>query len=73
MDIDDPDVPLGPPPGIDDDPPPDEIELDDPDVPLGDLPQTGQLWWPVPFLAGGGLFLMLVGLIRRRGGEYDEE
>ena len=26
------------------------------------LPQTGQLWWPVPILAGGGLVLMLAGL-----------
>lgn len=50
-----------------------EIELDDPDVPLGDLPQTGQLWWPVPILAIAGLMLMIVGIIRRRtGGYYDE-
>lgn len=72
--LDDPDVPLGnrtPPPG--NTPPNDEIELDDPDVPLGDLPQTGQLWWPVPVLAVSGAFLLLVGLVRRRGGEYDDE
>lgn len=50
-----------------------EIELDDPDVPLGDLPQTGQLWWPVPILAIAGLMLMIAGIIRRRtGGYYDE-
>ncbi len=76
--IDDPDVPMGnktPPPvntpqlsG-----PPDEIELDDLDVPLGDLPQTGQLWWPVPMLAGAGVLLLLAGLIQHRRGEYDEE
>lgn len=73
--IDDPDIPLGPPP-IDETPvdePPEEIEIDEPETPLGDLPQTGQLWWPVPFLAVAGMFLVLLGLIRRRGGEYDEE
>ena len=71
--IDDPDVPLGnmTPPPVNTSP--DEIELDDPDVPLGDLPQTGQLWWPVPILAGAGVLLMLVGLVLRRRGEYDEE
>ena len=26
------------------------------------LPQTGQLWWPVPFLALGGIFLILAGM-----------
>lgn len=51
----------------------DEIELDDPDVPLGDLPQTGQLWWPVPLLAILGVFMLLVGIIRHRRGEYDDE
>ncbi len=40
-------------------PPPDE---DDPK-----LPQTGQLWWPVPMLICAGLFFILLGLIRRKG------
>ena len=40
---------------------------------MGDLPQTGQLWWPVPMLAGAGVLLLLAGLIQRRRGEYDEE
>lgn len=31
------------------------------------LPQTGQLWWPVPVLVLGGLLLIVIGLIRRRG------
>ena len=26
------------------------------------LPQTGQLWWPVPILALGGLALLAIGL-----------
>lgn len=73
VDIDDPDIPLGPPPNVDQDAPPEEIELDDPDIPLGDLPQTGQLWWPVPILALIGALLILVGLVRRRQGEYDDE
>ncbi|MBR5970688.1 MAG: Cna B-type domain-containing protein [Lachnospiraceae bacterium] len=30
------------------------------------LPQTGQLWWPVPLLAIGGIGLFAAGLIRRR-------
>lgn len=33
----------------------------------GKLPQTGQLWWPVPVLLMAGLLLVVVGLIRRRG------
>lgn len=34
-----------------------------------ELPQTGQLWWPVLLLAGAGMVLVLVGLVRRRGSE----
>ena len=32
----------------------------------GKLPQTGQLWWPVPVLTCGGLSCIVVGLLRRR-------
>lgn len=35
----------------------------------GKLPQTGQLWWPVPVLVCAGLGSVVVGLIRRREGE----
>lgn len=59
-DLPDPDVPLTPP---------DETEdLPDPDVPLEDLPQTGQLWWPVPVLACVALALFGIGtvLIRKK-------
>ena len=47
-----------------------ELELPDDEVPLGPLPQTGQLWWPVPVLALLGLVLLLAGLrlTRKRGG-----
>ena len=45
--------------------PPDEPEK---------LPQTGQLWWPVPLLICAGLILVAVGLIiRRRRGGSDED
>ena len=30
------------------------------------LPQTGQLWWPVPLLVIGGIGLFLAGLFRRK-------
>lgn len=30
------------------------------------LPQTGQIWWPVPVLFAAGLVLVIIGLIRRR-------
>lgn len=43
------------------------------DVPLeslptlsGSLPQTGQLWWPIPVLVFSGLVLIIIGLLRRR-------
>lgn len=42
-----------------------------PSVPT--LPQTGQLWWPVPVLACAGLFFMILGLLRRRSEEDEEE
>ena len=32
----------------------------------GKLPQTGQLWWPVPVLLCAGLLFIVIGLIRRR-------
>lgn len=33
------------------------------------LPQTGQLWWPVPVLALAGLVLVIFGLVRRKSGK----
>ena len=70
--LEDPEVPKSDPP---EEPPlpDDEVEIDDEDVPLSDLPQTGQLWWPVPFLAAGGMFFLLIGAIRRRRDEYGAE
>ena len=35
------------------------------------LPQTGQLWWPVPLLAAAGLGLICVGLSMRKRDENE--
>lgn len=37
------------------------------------LPQTGQLWRPVPVLAAAGLLALIIGLICRREGGTDEK
>lgn len=34
--------------------------------PLADLPQTGQLWWPVPVLMAAGLFCIIAGCLIKR-------
>ncbi len=63
-------VEVDPPTESDDDEPlpPDEVEIPPeeptPDEPI--LPQTGQLWWPVPVLAFGGLTCIALGMLRRR-------
>lgn len=36
------------------------------------LPQTGPLWWPVPVLLAAGLFLIVLGLIRRKGSFHEK-
>ena len=41
------------------------IDIEDDDPPLADLPQTGQLWWPVPLLALAGAGLLALGLVKR--------
>lgn len=37
------------------------------------LPQTGQLWWPVPVLIAAGLLFVVIGLVRRRGTSHETE
>ena len=37
------------------------------------LPYTGMLWWPVPFLAAGGLALVLVGIAGKRRRAKDDD
>lgn len=46
-------------------------EQPQPQPPMIRLPQTGQLWWPVPLLAGAGLALLALGwrLLRRGGSD----
>lgn len=36
------------------------------------LPQTGQLWWPVPVLLSAGVLSVVFGLIRQRGARNEE-
>ena len=36
------------------------------------LPQTGQLWWPVPVMAFAGVLLFLLGWLRRKESRYEE-
>ena len=43
-----------------------EIEPPAPEPPDGGLPQTGQLWWPVPVLVSAGLLLIAAGYLLRR-------
>ena len=44
-----------------------------PDNPSGPkLPQTGQMWWPVPVLVTMGLALIIFGLWRRKGAGYEK-
>ena len=35
------------------------------------IPQTGQLWWPVPVLLSAGFLCLIVGLLRRRKKEKE--
>ncbi len=50
---------------VPDEPPP--TTPDTPDEPR--LPQTGQLWWPVPVMLTAGLLFVILGLLRRRRSE----
>lgn len=42
-----------------------------PYYPPGKLPQTGQLWWPVPILAFAGLAFVAIGTVCRRKNENE--
>ena len=66
IEIDEPPVPLSPPPE-------EEVEIEEPPTPLSRLPQTGMLWWPVPFLAVGGMFLFVLGWALNRRSRYEEK
>ena len=36
------------------------------------LPQTGQLWWPVPIMFLSGIMLVAIGIVRRREEYYED-
>jgi hypothetical protein len=44
----------------------DDEDIDDNDVPLANLPQTGQLWWPVYLLSALGAVFFLCGFTLRK-------
>ena len=46
-----------------------ENTYDIPPKPDDKIPQTGQLWWPIPFLTVFGIVFLVLGLIRRNYGE----
>ena len=54
-------IPLGPGEAVD------TKNIPGEEVPLAKLPQTGQLWWPVPFLLAGGCLLLIAGIMQRKG------
>ena len=67
-----PDNPPVTPPEYPEDYPDDYEEeiIPDEEPPLAGLPQTGQLWWPVPVLAVAGLACFAFGWMKQR---YEEE
>lgn len=75
--LEDPDVPLGELPEIpldDPDVPLDDgVYIDDMEIPLANLPQTGQLWWPVPLLSVAGMFFLILGWGWNRRSRFEEE
>lgn len=50
-------------------PPPPETPPTEPGTPVPGIPDTGLDWWPVLILAALGLFLIFLGLLRRRYAE----
>lgn len=43
-------------------------------TPVPDIPSTGQLWWPVPILAGGGVLMFIIGwYINRKWSQAHEQ
>ncbi len=66
------DLKASPKPGLDQEPEPTTEPSTDPTKPEQNLPQTGQLWWPVPVLACGGLLLFAIGMALNRRREPDE-
>jgi hypothetical protein len=71
-----PTEPTEPPPSEPTEPPSEPTEPpSEPTVPPSpppNLPQTGQLWWPVPLLFLMGIMCVIIGLVRRREDYYEE-
>lgn len=44
-----------------------------PGTPVPDIPATGQLWWPVPILAGLGMIMFIVGWAMHRKWSQEHE
>lgn len=44
-----------------------------PGTPVPDIPATGQLWWPVPILAGAGMILFILGWAMHRKWSQEHE
>lgn len=42
-----------------------------PPVTPPNLPQTGQLWWPVPILLLSGILFVVIGIVRRKEAYYE--
>ena len=42
-------------------------------TPTAPIPETGQLWWPVPILAGAGMILVVIGWILHRKWSQEHE
>lgn len=42
-------------------------------TPIPDIPSTGQLWWPVPLLAGAGVLLCIIGWFINRKWSQEHE
>ena len=42
-------------------------------TPVPDIPSTGQLWWPVPILAGLGMLLCIAGWFIQRKWSQEHE
>ena len=68
----DKEIPDEPTPGGPGEMPEEPTDIPDQPVPGGPaLPQTGQLWWPVPVLACAGLALFLLGWVRKEQADHE--
>lgn len=50
---------------------PTDITTTNPPTDNNKLPQTGQLWWPVPILLLLGIALIIIGFVKRKGEKFE--